>query len=239
MSRSFTDKEAAEILQRAVQLQESAAQGRAGLLPENGISEEELRRIAQESGLDLQYLDLALKGGPPSSDVRRSRFDWAREYEYSLEGTFPVSKFDLLLETVGPSRGRSMGLRQVGQSIEGQIVKGLGFGRLRLTARDGRTKLFVRSTSFLPFMCFAYPGLLAALVGGTLTAVLINLWTGLGIAAAGLILGCIGLRLTQPAAHRSMETLTQEILKVVEAETSTQHDAQPEMSEPSVVNIVE
>jgi hypothetical protein len=240
VAKVYSEKEAAEILQRAVALQESSQDGEN--LPETytpGITDEELRRIAQESGLDLQYLEMAIAAGPPPPPAKKVFLDWNRDHEHVIDGEFPVDKFDMILDEVGPSNGRSMGLRQVGRSIEGQFVRGFGFGKLRLTTRQGRTRLNVRSTSFLPFMVFLYPCLLVGLILGVLLTAFGNIIPGLAILIGAPLIGLLGMRLSQKKAHGDVAKLVDRLVEVISAETEPVAPVKAALDEPAVQNLVE
>jgi hypothetical protein len=239
VAKVYSEKEAAEILQRAVALQESNPEG--AIQPYTpGITDEELRRIAQESGLDLRYLEMAIAAGPPPPPKKKFFLDLVQEHERVIDGELPPDKFDVVLEEVGTSSsGRSMGLRQVGRVIEGQFSKGFGFGFLRVSSRNGRTRLNVRSSSFLPFMSIMYPCSLGGIMSGAGVLAHGNLALGLSLMIGLPFLGFLGARIGQKKGHADVTKLVNQLEARISEETVHTEPAVEVVEKPAEQNIVE
>ena len=240
VGKVYSEKEAAEILQRAVALQESTPDGSVSSYAP-GITDEELRRIAQESGLDPKFLEMAIAEGQRLPAAKKNFFDYYRDHEIVIDGELPLDKFDVILEEVGPSSSRSMGLSQVGRMIEGQFSHKAGFGRLKVSSRQGRTRVNVRSASFIPFMLFMHPGLMG-FAGGIVALALGQTILGLALGLGAPLLGFLGMRMLQKKAHadvanlveRIVQRITEEVVPVEPVET-----VRATVDEPTFVQHVE
>jgi len=191
---AFSEKQAAEILQRAAKLQEAAEDGSA-YTP--GVSLEELHKIAMEAGIDPKFLEVAMEA--PESPEKRSWFSGLiQDYDRVLEGEIAPEDFDEVVQTLGPaSRG---GIRQIGRSLTGQVGAGFGLVRLDVTSKRGRTRIRAKAWPFVAFMTTMYPALIFSLVGGAIAGGRSTPAFGLAV-AAGII--AFGASLFMPAAAAS------------------------------------
>ncbi len=216
MAKVYSEKEASEILQKAVALQEAA--GEAGESYTPGITAEELRKIAEEAGLDPKYLELALKSTKESEPPKKWFMNLVQEHERVIEGEIPPDSFDVILE--GLSRNtQKHGLRQVGRAVEGQVSKGWGFGTLKLSSRRGRTRLSLRSNPFLPIMLSLYPCFMAGLIAAGVLAEQKMGLVGLGTFVGCMLLGYAGFRYGLQQGHQTFAKLADELESRVVQET--------------------
>lgn len=226
MAKVYSEKEASEILQKAVALQEAA--GEAGEAYTPGITIEELRKIAEEAGLDPKFLDLAMTASTQPEPPKKWFLNLVQDHERVIEGELPPDHFDIVLDGVGRAH-RKAALRQVGRAVEGQIGKGWGFGWLKLTSRRGRTRLSLRSNCFVPFMTTIYPALIVgAILGSNLAE------QGMGLAGFGTFLGLLmaGFGVFQYGVKKSHEAFAK-LADDLEARIEDENEAlRNELSRP-------
>ena len=213
--RVFSEKEAAEIMQRAVRMQESSGKG-GDYTP--GITEEELRKIAVEAGIDPSFLDKAISGIDTQEKSETGLFNLTEEFIRVVEGEISPDDFDKILNLF--SHSQKNGLKQVGRTLSGPAIKGTHMMSLNVESRKGRTKINVK---YMPV--FAY---LIGLHGPLITSVILlasqieggRPWLGAGLAAAILGIGVGVFKALVNAGRKMAKKLTGEIVQVVEYETS-------------------
>lgn len=169
--RMFSEKEAAEIVLRAAKLQEQSATGSASYAP--GIDFESLKRMAEDVGVDEEFLLQAMRGAGPG-DEKRQMFlgvPVATSFEKVIEGEVPQDQFDVVMEAFRGTQPGAAGQGvafQVGRSVDGRISRGFAFGPISVTSRRGRTRITARQSCFVPFMSTLYPVLLFGFLGTVL-----------------------------------------------------------------------
>jgi hypothetical protein len=230
VSKVFSEKEAADILQKAVKLQEAGGDANQTYTP--GITVEELRRIAEEAGLDPKYLELALAGGQDPDHPKKWFLNLMQEHERVIEGELPPDRFDLVTDEVRSMRRG--GLRQIGRALEGRFSKGWGFGWLRISSRNGRTRLQIRSNSLFPFLMTMYP----AFIGGMMTASSLA-EHGQGPAGLAAMLGALGLgfiafRFGMKKNHETVAKLADTLTKRIEEENA---DLRKNLAQPTTAPV--
>lgn len=172
MSELFSEKEAAEILQRAVALQETGGGEDRPYQP--GVTKEELYRIAREAGVDPSFVDLALQK-PSVNPAAKARPTGEMDHERVIEGELPLEHFDILLEDITSA---SSVHRQVGRTFDATTWLGFMRAQITVSARQGRTRVKVKTDSTGPFLCTIFPAFFAGIIG-----------LGIGSAAAGPLVG--------------------------------------------------
>lgn len=218
MPKVFSEKEAADILQKAVKLQEAAGEASNAYTP--GITVDELRRIAEEAGLDPRYLEQAIAGEKLSEPAKKWFLNLVQEHDRVIEGELPPDRFDLVTEEVSSRSLRRSGLRQIGRALEGQFSKGWGFGWMRISSRNGRTRLQVRSNSFVPFMGMMYPSFIIGLITAANLSEHGQGPLGLGIMGALLVAGFTAFRFGQKKSHETVAKLVDELEGRISEETA-------------------
>lgn len=185
----FSEKEAGELLQRAVKLQESGQSG-GGYTP--GVTLDELEKIANEAGVDPKYLHEALRNANSESE-RKGWHSLSDEYERVIDGELPPEHFDVVLEHVrNRNFGRGAGVNQVGRTMSVDTFTGGTSARVTITSRNGRTRVNVRSTALGAYFLSLHPTLILGFVlGGNLCGhgyVWQGLASGFGLVGAGFAL---------------------------------------------------
>lgn len=144
----YSEKEAAEIIRRAGELQEEKAE--EGYAP--GIAAEELRRLALDVGIKPEYFEQALSERRGGADVQVSK--------KTIERIVPVevdpADFDMITDVlkVRPmSTAGNMttgGVSQFGRTIMGQASESWDNPHFKVNSRGGRSKIEVWSDKSVP-----------------------------------------------------------------------------------------
>lgn len=213
-NRVFSEQEAAEILQRAVRLQEHSSQGQS-YTP--GITAEELRKIAAEAGIDVQFVDKAISGIETEETSKPGPFNLTEEFTRVVEGEIAPEDFDKVMALF--THAQKNGLKQIGRSLSGPTMTGPHMMQLSLESRNGRTKI---STKYIPV--FAY---LMGLHAPLIVSIIIfasqieggRPWLGAGLAAGVLGLGVFAFRALVKAGRKAVKTMTGRIADVVQQES--------------------
>lgn len=200
MSRQFSDKDALAILKRAADLQQQAV---SGSVPE-GVSLSDLKRIAEESGIDPTYVEQALIQ-QAAAPVKGGR---GKPMEALIPGELAADRLDVISDILSSHRGFKP-MTQVGRTVQGLVQSSWGPMELQASSRNGKTKVTVRPMLGQTFMMTGYtPALLAFLAlifGFAFRSPLI----GLGVAAA---LGVLSWQLTA-FGFKKAEDSAGEVLK--------------------------
>lgn len=142
----FSEAEVAEIIRRAGELQEENSE--QGYVP--GIDARELAQLAQEVGIQPEFLELALR----EQDTKPSRgADQRKPRIESVERVVPIEvdpeDFDVITDgvkvipTMSLSGATSSGLSQFGRTVKGQVHEAWDNPHFKLSSRGGRTKIEV------------------------------------------------------------------------------------------------
>lgn len=142
----FSESEVAEIIRRAGELQEEKSEH--GYVP--GVNSLELAQLAQEVGIEPEFLQLALK---EQTSLQGSGAKKRSVPAETIERVVPVEvapeDIDIIMENlrVIPSQSlsgsTSSGLSQVGRSVTGQVHESWDNPHFKLNSRGGRTKIEV------------------------------------------------------------------------------------------------
>lgn len=211
----FSEKEATEIVRRAVELQEE--QQSEAYTP--GITSEQLADIAKEVGVDPKFLDQALREAlAPESKVGPMHL--TEEFERVIDGELPPEDFDLVFTEFKPMNSRRYQTVQVGRTMDAIAWTGWSHARLHLTSRNGRTRLRVKSTPLLAYLCTLHPAIIGSVIA-------MSVFSGAGMVAGGLAAfagimsaGILGFRFLLKRGHRAARELTDKIERAVMSETA-------------------
>ncbi|QYK54460.1 MAG: hypothetical protein KF824_06065 [Fimbriimonadaceae bacterium] len=245
--RFFNEKEAAELVLKAAKLQEQSNEGSSSYAP--GISYDELARMAAEAGVDPSFLQKALESAPEKNEspVAFLGIPLSTEFERIVDGELPPENFDVITD-IFPAKFAGHGPRgprmhnvgvQVGRSMQMQLAKGSAFGTLRVTSRNGRTRISTRQGMFLPFMAGLYPGLMGAVLALAFltdrdTKAFANPAINIPLAIASLIVGLVAFVLLARSGQNKMREMTDAIAERVQEETDLMRDRLGETSDKSL-----
>ncbi len=212
--RVFSEQEAAEIMQRAVRMQETSPKG--DYTP--GITEDELRKIAIEAGIDASFIEKAIAGIDVVEKSTVGPFNLTEEFTRVVEGEIDPDDFDKILGLFGHTQRN--GLKQVGRTLSGQATTGAHMVGLSVESRKGRTKINVK---YMPVFAYLI-GMHGPLIGSAIAlAGLIESgqpWLGFGVAAGLLTVGMVAFKALVNAGRKAAKKLTGKIVEVVEEETT-------------------
>ena len=208
--RVFSEQEASEIMQRAVRLQESSKTGDS-YTP--GITFDELKRIADEAGIDVQFLNKAVTGVDTEEKSTVGVFNLTEEFERVVEGEMDPEDFDKILHLI-----RKGGLMQVGRTLTGQGTMGVHVVKIGVESRNGRTRVRVK---YIPlsayFIGLHMPIILSAVAMGQ--AVQSGLpWMGVAAIVAMLGIGTGVFHWLVKTGRKAAKKLTGQIVEVIEEE---------------------
>ncbi|MBS1714673.1 MAG: hypothetical protein JST30_10100 [Armatimonadetes bacterium] len=209
----FSEKDVGKIVRRAAELQEKST-GPSTYSP--GVSREELERVAKEMGIDLPYLDQAVQERLQEASgegLTVLGVPLSREYERVIPGELPPEDFDVVIEETAFNR-KSQFTNQIGRSLQSHLSSGLGYAKMNVHSRDGRTRLRMKSIPLYAGLLTLYPAFLAALISSVhLTETVAHLpgWVVPGIIAAGLSLGWAGFAGLARLSHKAVADLTARI----------------------------
>ncbi|MEQ1932712.1 MAG: hypothetical protein ABL962_02360 [Fimbriimonadaceae bacterium] len=170
----YAESEIGQIMRRAAELQEEGSS--EGYVP--GVSSEELYRIAKEAGIDPRFLEKAIAEGASKVETKKAKGGLSE-----IERVYPVEiapeNFDVITEyvktlplTTHPKSGAvSGGMSQIGRTLQGQVSAGWANPYIKVTSREGRTKLNVtadNSTAIAMSILWIVPLMLCPVIGAAL-----------------------------------------------------------------------
>jgi hypothetical protein len=133
----FSEKEAADIVRLAVEMQESHTELASAYTP--GITLDELKRVSAEIGVSEHFLEEALKRkGKAPANPQADPFKGT--YEKVLDGELDPDDFDLLLDEF-KTIPNVPGPNQVGRRLNAKTMVGIAQAEVTITSRNGRTRL--------------------------------------------------------------------------------------------------
>jgi hypothetical protein len=212
--RIFSEQEAAKIMQQAVRMQEASAKGEQ-YTP--GITAEELKKIAQEAGIDVAFLERAIAGVDTEEKSTLGPFNLTEEFERVVEGEMNPEDYDKILKLIKP--GQTRGVSQVGRTLTGIGTVGPHMMHLNVESRKGRTKVKVKYSPVFAYLIGLHGPVIGSIIAMAATAEKGNVLLGLGIAAGLLAVGSAAFNYLVKAGRAAARKLTGQIVEVVEEES--------------------
>lgn len=182
----FSEKEVAEIIRRAGEIQEEKAEG--GYAP--GVATEELRKLATEVGIQPEYLEQALQ---ERSGVKPATKNDKNIIERIIPVVVDPADYDMITDVIklqpmmSTGTTTSGGVTQFGRTMIGQASESWDNPHFKINSRGGRTKIEVWSDKTVPIvisLLWFIPLLLSIVVGkaggplmGALYAILVCILT--------------------------------------------------------------
>lgn len=213
----YSEQEAAEILRRAVELNENAV-GEADYQP--GITREALERIADEVGVSVQFLQQAIiEAGTVES--RKGPLHLTEETERVVDVELHPDDFDVVASQLKPfSNAGQPAFAQIGRSLRGSAWTGVSQAEIEISSRSGRTKIKVKSTPLFAFLLGVLPAFMIGLITMGVLAesgqVAQGILSATGVAVAGLF----AFRKLLQAGHERARRLAERIKQIVVEESS-------------------
>jgi hypothetical protein len=144
MNQRFSEEEANAIIQHAAELQ---ARVGGGGDRSSGISLADLKKIAEETGIDPQFIEQALV--LPKAKTKSNLL--SEEFIFEAPGTFTEEDKTALVDLLREQGVRLQASSTLGSSIATQVVKGTVYGQLTIQSRQGRSKLTFRQIPFIAY----------------------------------------------------------------------------------------
>lgn len=167
MERHFSEQEVSEIIRKAAERQSrSDTPGRTPA----GISESELRRVANELGIDsdaLQYAMGEVGTGAISDTGALGSFE--RTLERTIDGELPEEALALVIEEFVPVSGLQGNTVTIGRAINYTSMVRLGQCNVNVSPRNGRTVLRVKSDASLAALAVFGPAFVLSLIASAIT----------------------------------------------------------------------
>jgi hypothetical protein len=213
----FSEQEAAEILRRAVELNEQAADETEY---QPGITREELERIAGEVGVSVQFLLQAIKEAG-SFESRRGPLHLTEEVERVVDVELNPEDFDVVSSQLKPfSNAGQPAFAQIGRSLKGSAWTGISQAEVEISSRKGRTKIKVKSTPLLAFLLGILPAFIVGLISMAVFAENGHVAAGILSATGVAIAGLFAFRKLLQAGHKKARQLAERIKQIVVSESS-------------------
>lgn len=228
--RIYSEKEAADIVRRAVALSEQSLTENTGYVP--GVTADELRRIAGEVGISSKYLEQALAEAHQNPS-KRGPFNLFAEYEAVVNGELPMGDFDVVLENLKPMRG-AQSVSQVGRTLTANAWTAPTSSQVQVSSRNGRTRINVRSSPAFAYILGMHAPLVAGIVGMSGLVASGHPLQGAALFAGLVLAGSVAFRLLVEAGKRSAERLANRLREAVSEATVL--DATQKLAEAPNVN---
>lgn len=172
----YSEQEAADLIVAAAKLQES--DGDTGRYSA-GVSWSELQKMANDVGVDPEYLRkaLAVQAGAPVTKKGKPReflgMPLSEEFERVVDAELPPDNFDVIAgEFYNPGYGGSGGgygyggPSIIGRMMKGQFYEGLLYGTLEVSSRHGRTRIKARTSNAVATWAIWFPLVFMGMIVG-------------------------------------------------------------------------
>ncbi|MFM9873766.1 MAG: hypothetical protein ACKVQS_09920 [Fimbriimonadaceae bacterium] len=168
----YSEQEAANLIVAAAKLQESDGDGSSYSA---GVSWEEMQRMAEDVGVDPEYLRKALSGQTVGSAKVGNKprsilgMPMAQDFERVVDAELPPESFDVITSEFynpgygGGTQGGMGGPSVIGRMMKGQFYEGILYGTMEVSSRHGRTRIKATTSSsiagwaiFMPIMLLTF-----------------------------------------------------------------------------------
>lgn len=161
MERQYTEQEVTQVIKKAAELQERLA---PATVRTDGIGKAELVRIATELGLNEDFVHKALEDRTTFAVSDEGNItSMSRTLERTAAGLPNSEAFEIVLDEFGPSMGVQSGPNTVGDTMTYQSMIGMTHCDMLVSKKQGRTRIKVGTTTFLPTISIAAPAAIALL----------------------------------------------------------------------------
>lgn len=160
--RVYSEQEVAELMKRAVALQEGSKESTNAYRP--GVTREELVRAAEEMGVEPRFLEQAISEKLLGNTPRGHPV--FQEEQRVVEGELDPADFDIILGAIRTASSRRHPVTQVGRTLSARAMTGSGIARLEVTSRNGRTRINVKPFPVLEVIGTFYPAFLVSMIAG-------------------------------------------------------------------------
>jgi hypothetical protein len=210
----FSEQELGEIVHRAAELQEQSSERGLGYTP--GLTLQQLERVAQEVGVEPEFLRRALEERREGAPGRRTGL--LRDEERVVTGELDPADFDLILAHVRARRSRHRPATQIGRTLRAQVWTGAGLANLEVTARNQRTRVRVKSFPLFEVLGTLYPAFLASTMCALPLAIAGHGLASALVGAGSVAAGAMAFRFWLRRSNRAVARLADKIAAVVAKE---------------------
>lgn len=236
----FSEQEAAQLIVDAAKLQESA--GQHDYTP--GVTWAELQRMADDVGVDPDYLKKALakKSTNSKPTVKPKSFlgmPVSEEFERVVDAELPPDRFDIVAGEFysmggGTAQTGYGGPTVIGRMIKGTFYEGCWYGNLEVSSRHGRTRIKANTSNAIAiwavwtpivFLTFMFGVIITASKFPANLPIALAIW---GALSAGLwaSLGAT-LRKDRAKVEAKLDRMSEEVLEEAEALRSNLEKTRP------------
>jgi hypothetical protein len=216
----WSEQELGEIVQRAAELQEQSTDRGLGYTP--GVTLQQLERIAQEVGVEPEFLRRALDERRQGVSGRGSGL--LRDEERVVTGELDPADFDLILAQVRVRRSRHRPATQIGRSLRAQVWTGSGLANLEVTSRNERTRLRLKSFPLFETLGTFYPAFLANIMGALPLAAHGHGLASALVGAGSVTVAALGFRFWLRRSNRAVTRIADKLAASVAADLARQRE---------------
>jgi hypothetical protein len=177
LQRRFSDEEVADLIRRALALQERSTMDGGALTGASGLTLAEVQQVAAEVGIDPRFVELAASTGPRederlASALAGAPYGW--RFGQTVAGEVAEADRPRLVEAIRGVLGAKGDVEDVYGRMEWSRDDGLGPVIVGVTSRDGRTEVDVsaRRGPAVGLLHGMTAGLGGVFVGGTVAGLL-------------------------------------------------------------------
>lgn len=215
--RVFSEKEAGEIVQRAVRLHEAELESTIPYTP--GITADELMRVAMEIGVDPKFIEQAMiEGG--SAESKKGILHLTEEFERVIQGELDPNRFDVILDQLKVMNHKGQGATQVGRTLQATHWTGLSQANVQVTSRNGRTRVNVKSNALFAWLFALHPAFIASVITLAGTGESGNILIGLAVTGGLGVAAWAGFRSLLKTGHRRAGELAERLSRTIAEETA-------------------
>lgn len=225
MSRQFSEKDAAEILKAAAKLQQESALG----TNPSGVSIDDLKKIAEESGINPNFVDQALL----SQAAKNSKGSDKGRLETTIEGELSLEQFGVVQESLSSLSGYKL-MSQVGRTIQGTVQAPWCQLRVEVFSRNGKTRIQVTPVYVMTFMMTGYApaliGFLAMVFGSIRGGILVGAGLAAVFATLSYLVTMFGVKKANESARRVFDQLVADLSSELSSGKNQSDDLRQEIA---------
>lgn len=239
MSRQFSEKDAAEILKAAAKLQQESALG----TNPSGVSIDDLKKIAEESGINPNFVDQALL----SQAAKNTKGSDKGRLETTIEGELSLEQFGVVQESLSSLSGYKL-MSQVGRTIQGTVQAPWCQLRVEVFSRYGKTRIQVTPIYATTFLMTGYAPAVTGFMSFVFGTIRGGILVGAGLVALfgtlSYLATMFGIKKANESAKRVFEQLISDLSNEVKMSAKPEDiirdalSSQPSATEPRSESVV-
>lgn len=161
--RVFSEQQVSEIIRRAAEHQARHRPQHGAST--SGVSEDELRHVAEELGIDMESLVVAMSEvGAGGLDDTGTLDSVDRVLERSFEGEMSADDIGIVLQGFTPTGGIGNQTVTIGNTLSYQSIVGMSNCNVSVSSRSGKTTLHLKSSAFIALVPTFLPAVFLSFV---------------------------------------------------------------------------